>query len=266
MTIKTEEVQKQAPQKLILWNKWLAALHFIQGCVVLLLSIGKTFPISTSYLSADPLQTANTGHVVLATATHHLFELNMAMLVAIFFFISAAAHLFIATVYSKRYVAGLKQGINPVRWIEYSLSASTMMIAIGVLSGIYDLSTLVLIFVLDMVMNLLGLAMEMYNKGKRETNWLAYIIGCIAGITPWIAFGIYVWGAGIYGGHIPGFVYGIYVSIFVFFNCFAINMYLQYKKQGKWANYLYGEKIYMILSLVAKTALAWQVFAGVLRP
>jgi hypothetical protein len=68
----------------------------------------------------------------------------------------------------------------------------------------------------------------------------------------------------LYG--VPGFVYGIYASIFIFFNCFAINMYLQYKKIGKWQDYLYGEKVYIILSLVAKSALAWQVFGGVFQP
>jgi len=35
---------------------------------------------------------------------------------------------------------------------------------------------------------------------------------------------------------------------------------------GKWKDYLYGERMYIILSLVAKTALAWQVFVGTLRP
>jgi hypothetical protein len=43
-------------------------------------------------------------------------------------------------------------------------------------------------------------------------------------------------------------------------------MILQYKKVGPWRDYLYGERFYVILSLVAKTALAWQVFAGTLRP
>jgi hypothetical protein len=43
-------------------------------------------------------------------------------------------------------------------------------------------------------------------------------------------------------------------------------MVLQYKKVWKWKDYLFGEKVYMILSLVAKSALAWQVFAGTLRP
>jgi hypothetical protein len=43
-------------------------------------------------------------------------------------------------------------------------------------------------------------------------------------------------------------------------------MYLQYKKVGKWSDYLYGEQVYIILSLVAKSALAWQVYAGVFQP
>jgi len=43
-------------------------------------------------------------------------------------------------------------------------------------------------------------------------------------------------------------------------------MFLQYKKIGPWKNYLYGEKAYIVLSLVAKSLLAWQVFGGTLRP
>ncbi|MGZ4105208.1 MAG: heliorhodopsin HeR, partial [Actinomycetota bacterium] len=64
----------------------------------------------------------------------------------------------------------------------------------------------------------------------------------------------------------PAFVYWIFVSIFVFFNIFAVNQLLQYKGAGRWRDYLYGERAYMILSLVAKSLLAWQVFAGTLRP
>jgi len=60
--------------------------------------------------------------------------------------------------------------------------------------------------------------------------------------------------------------YGIFFSIFVFFNIFALNQYLQYKRIGKWSDYLYGEKMYILLSFVAKSLLAWQVFTGTLRP
>jgi len=181
--------------------------------------------------------------------------------------VSAIAHLIIATVYRPTYETDLKKGINKARWIEYSISASIMMVAIALLSGVYDLSSLLMIFALDAVMNLTGLLMEVHNQTTKKTNWLSYIIGCIAGIVPWIVFVIYVYGAQVYGsGQIPSFVYWIYASMFIFFSSFAVNMYLQYRKTGKWADYLYGERVYMILSLVAKSALAWQVFFGSLRP
>jgi hypothetical protein len=54
------------------------------------------------------------------------------------------------------------------------------------------------------------------------------------------------------------------ISLFVLFNCFALVQYLQYRARGKWANYLRGEKAYIILSLVAKSLLAWQIFAATL--
>ena len=248
------------------WNLVMAALHFIQGVAVVILSTNASFPVTTNYLTLDTLA-SKSGSPVLVSATRHLADINLAYLVAAFFFISAAAHLFIATVYRKTYEEDLKRGINKARWFEYSISASIMMIAIAMLSGVYDLSSLLMIFVLDFVMNMMGLVMEVHNQTTKKTNWLSYVIGCIAGFVPWIVFAIYVAGARSYGsGQIPSFVYWIYLSMFIFFSSFAINMYLQYRKVGKWSDYLYGERVYMILSLVAKSLLAWQVFFGALRP
>lgn len=245
------------------FNLIMGCLHFVQAIAVLLLSDPDkgVVPITLSFLKYD--QTVSK----LLPSSEQLFSVNMAWLVAIFFFLSSMAHLFIATVYRKKYESDLIKGINRVRWFEYALSASVMMVAISLLSGIYDISSLVMIFFLDAIMNLTGLAMEVHNQGEKKIKWLDFIIGCLAGIIPWIVFGIYVYGAREFGGgNIPTFVYWIYVSIFIFFNSFAINMFLQYKKIGSWKDYLYGEKAYIVLSLVAKTLLAWQVFGGTLRP
>ncbi|HPR92199.1 MAG TPA: heliorhodopsin HeR [Candidatus Dojkabacteria bacterium] len=245
------------------FNLIMGGLHFIQAIAVLLLSDPErgVVPVTLSFLKFD--QTISK----LLPASEQLFTINLAWLVALFFFLSSMAHLFIATVYREKYESDLMKGINKVRWFEYALSASVMMVAISLLSGIYDLSSLIMIFFLDAIMNLTGLAMEVHNQGEKKIKWLDFVIGCIAGIIPWIVFGIYVYGARQFGGgNIPTFVYWIYVSIFIFFNSFAINMFLQYKKIGAWKNYLYGERAYIILSLVAKTLLAWQVFGGTLRP
>lgn len=264
--IKTPKNSNTSIARLRNWNIALAGIHFVQAVLVLLLSQTSTLPVSTNYLTLDSLA-SSAGQPVLVSATRNIFDINLAYLVAAFFLMSAVAHLVIATVYRNRYENDLKKGINKARWIEYGLSASTMMVAIALLSGVYDLSSLIMIFILTEGMNLMGLMMEIHNQTTKKTNWLSFIIGCKLGIIPWLVVAIYFWGANVYGsGQVPSFVYWIYGSLFVFFNCFAINMYLQYKKKGKWADYLYGERVYMILSLVAKSALAWQVFFGALRP
>lgn len=245
------------------FNLILAALHFIQALTVFILSDPDkgVVPITTNFLRFDQPTRS------LLSSTTELFTVNLAWFVIAFFLICSLAHVFIATIYRKIYEENLALGINKARWYEYAFSASIMMLAISLLSGIYDLSSLIMIFVLDALMNLLGLAMEMINKGKTKPEWFTFVLGCIAGIAPWIVFGIYIYSANQFGGgNIPTFVYWIYVSIFVFFNSFAVNMYLQYKKIGPWKDYFYGENAYMILSLVAKSLLAWQVFGGTLRP
>jgi len=247
------------------WNVVMAVLHALQGVAVVVLAKSVAFPVTTNFLTLNTLSSAENPQLV--AATQHLFDVNVAYLVAAFFFMSAVAHGLLATVLREWYEKNLKNHLNKARWIEYAFSASTMMVAIALLSGIYDLSTLVAIFALTAVMNLTGLIMEVWNGKSKNVNWLSFIVGCIAGIVPWVVIAIYFWGTNVYGsGQIPSFVYWIYGSLFVFFNCFAINMYLQYKRKGNWADYLYGERVYMILSLVAKSALAWQVFFGALRP
>jgi hypothetical protein len=111
-----------------------------------------------------------------------------------------------------------------------------------------------------------GYMMEVHNQFTEQTDWTPFILGCVAGIIPWVVIAIHLWGAGGDDGGPPDFVYWIFVSIGVAFNCFAVNQVLQYKKWGKWSDYLYGERVYIILSLVAKSLLAWQVFAGTLQP
>lgn len=235
-------------------------LHLCQGILVLFLSKSLAIPVTGNYLYlSESSQT-------LQPTTTTLFNIQIPLLIALFFFLSAFFHLCIATTYNKRYNSDLKLGINKARWIEYSISASVMMLAIAMLVGVYDFSSLLMLFSLTAIMNLMGLVMEIHNQTTKQTNWLSYYIGCFAGIVPWIVIAFYLWLGAYKGSPAPAFVYWIFVSIFVFFSCFAVNMILQYKKIGPWRDYVYGERAYIILSLVAKSLLAWQVFGGTLRP
>jgi hypothetical protein len=247
-------------KKLRTFNGIMGVFHLIQGIIMLILSNDFSLPVTRGFLEFNTL--TNT----LEPSTVTMFELRIGPIVASFLFISAIAHFLIATILYEKYVTNLKKGINKYRWYEYSISASVMIWVIAMLTGIYDIGTLLLIFFINAMMILFGLRMEMHNQYTEKTDWTPFIYGCIAGLIPWIVIAIHLFGAGGGDGGPPDFVYYIYTSIAIFFNCFAINMILQYKKVGKWKDYLYGERMYVILSLVAKSALAWQVFAGTLRP
>lgn len=246
--------------KLKNFNLVMSVLHALQALAVIALSKSFSLPLTNSYLKFNPISQA------LEPATAAAFNLSLPSLIAGFFCLSAIFHLVIATTYRKTYEANLSKGMNKARWFEYSLSASVMMVAISLLVGIYDVSSLIMIFGLTAGMNLMGLVMEVHNQTTKTTDWLSYWIGCILGALPWVVVALYLWVGSANGSSAPTFVYWIFVSIFIFFNTFAINMWLQYKKVGKWKDYVYGERAYIILSLVAKSLLAWQVFAGTLRP
>ena len=243
------------------FNAVMAVFHLAQGLVLLFLSTDFSLPVTGSFLELDTLTNK------LEPVSQVMFDLWLAPLIAAFLFISAAAHATVASpwVFSW-YARNLGKGANYARWIEYSVSASVMMVVIAMLVGIYDIASLILIFSVNASMIFFGWVMELHNQTTETTNWTSFWFGTFAGIIPWVAIAIYLVGAGNGEGGPPGFVYGIFASIFVFFNVFAINMVLQYKKVGPWRNYLFGERVYIVLSLTSKSILAWQVFAGTLRP
>jgi hypothetical protein len=238
------------------YNIVMGALHALQGILVLVLANDFTLPVIATFMDGPP--------GAAPPSVEPLFELSIAWGVAIFLFMSAIAHFAIASpgVYPW-YLRNLEQQRNYARWIEYSLSSSVMIVLIAMLTGISDIAALVALFGVNASMILFGWLQEKYETPGENVNWLAYWFGVIAGAVPWIAIGIYLFSPGLDASP-PGFVYGIFFSLFVFFNGFAIVMVLQYRKVGKWANYAYGESTYVLLSLVAKSALAWQVFGGTL--
>lgn len=256
--------------KLRRFNLIMGGLHLLQGIAMLFLAttviqkIGEfSTQITQNYLAFNPATSS------LELESKVLFDLPFGILVASFLFISAAAHALISIPKktNEKYNADLEKGINQFRWFEYAISSSIMIVLISTLFGIYDIASLVLIFIVNATMNLFGLVMEQMNSGKSKNDiiWGPFIWGSIAGIAPWIAILLYMFGNGNFD-QVPWFVWAIVGTYFVAFNTFPVNMILQYKKVGKWENYIYGERIYIVLSLVAKSILAWLVLFGAMQP
>jgi hypothetical protein len=235
-------------------NLVIGTLHLAQAGVMLALSNDLAFPVTASFLTGDPVTMRE------VPPAEVVFELPIGPTVAFFLLLAAVDHLLMAAPGIRSwYEANLRRGRNLARWMEYAVSASVMLILIAMLAGIWGLAALIGLFAANSAMILFGWLQETDHEpgGGMTPFWFGTVIGLI----PWVAIGYYL----LAGDDPPGFVYGIFVSLFVLFSSFGVNQYLQYRQVGRWRDYLYGERAYLLLSLIAKSLLAWQIFANVLR-
>ncbi|MGB0120284.1 MAG: heliorhodopsin HeR [Solirubrobacterales bacterium] len=234
-----------------------AAIFFAAQVVVLLvLAAPVSLPVTGSFLTNAP----GAGQY----GTTELFSLRIDLIVAVFLGLAALDHFAVGTFVRRQYEKLIRNWQNPFRWSEYAISASLMIVLISMLTGVSDVVALLGIFGANAAMILFGLAMERANAGQDRVDWAPFIYGCIIGAIPWIAIVIQFALAESNADGVPGFVYGIFISLFLLFNCFAVNMWLTYRRRGKWQDPLFAERVYVFLSITAKTALAWQVYSGAL--
>ena len=243
-------------RRLRVWNAALAVLHAAQGALVLLLANDFALPVTIGFLQGPPGS---------ELASETLFELPIGPAVAAFLFLAALDHAIVAAPGGAAwYERNLRRERNPARWYEYAFSASLMVVLIAMLTGIADVAALIAIFGVNAAMILFGLAMEEANAPGRPVTWRPFVYGSIVGAVPWLAIGLQLGYSEAETGDVPTFVYAIFFSLFVLFFSFAVNMALQYGRVGPWRSYRFGERGYLVLSLVAKSALAWQVFGSTL--
>jgi len=258
----TQEVQRETtpvePSRLAglrRYNIIVGLVLIAQAVAVYLLSNDFTLPITASYLEGPP------GTLPGDPVT--LFNSPIGLAVAAFLALSGLALLIVATIWQRGYAADLARQRNRARWVEYSLTSSMMIVLIAQITGIADVAALAAIFGVNAAMIFFGWLQENYEQPGG--GWLPFVFGCIVGIVPWLVIAFFVIAPGsTSSAQPPAFVYGIIVSLFLFFNVFALNQFLQYKQVGRWSDYLVGERAYITLSLVAKSLLAWQVFIGTL--
>ena len=233
------------------WNLGLTVLHAAQAVTVVVLATDFAIAVTESLPTGPP------GTELAAPQT--VVDLQIGAAIAVFLGLAALDHLLTATVARATYERDLAAGINRFRWVEYSVSATVMVILIAMYTGITGISALIGIAGANVAMILFGWLQEAANPpGETLRTMRPFWFGCVAGAAPWVAIGYNL----IAATEVPDFVVGIFVSLFIFFNSFALNQWLQYKGVGPWRSYAFGEKAYLVLSLVAKSALAWQIFGG----
>lgn len=246
----TARISERRLRGLRRWNVGLAVLHL--GQVALILSLTSDFAIAVvaSFPDGPP------GTTGLTTST--VFDVRIGWAIAVFLGLAGLDHLLTATLLRDVYERDLQRGINRFRWVEYSVSATIMVIVIGLYWGITTINALILIAGANIAMILFGwLQEEMNPPGRTTTTMRPFWFGALVGITPWLAMSVNPF----YYSDAPSAIYAILIVQGLFFFCFGLNQWLQYKGSGRWADYAFGEKTYLVLSLGAKSLLAWQVFA-----
>ena len=233
------------------WNLALTVLHFVQAVVIVLIAGDFAINVTSTFPEGPPGTRVPTAEP--------LFDVRIGAAIGLFLLLAAIDHFLTATVARSTYESDLRSGINRFRWVEYSASATIMVLLICAYSGITGVSALLGIIGANVAMILFGWIQERSNPpGRATTSMTAFWFGTIAGLAPWAAIVVNVIGSET----VPGFVYGIVITEAILFFSFGLNQWLQYRGIGRWTDYLYGEKVYLVLSLVAKSVLAWFIYFG----
>ncbi len=262
MTAHAPALADRTARRLRLANAGLVLLHGAQAAVLLALTTPFTIAVTETFAEGPPGSPP--------PAPEALLEPRLGVLVAGFLLLAALDHLVVALPrVSSVYASFVARGRNPFRWVEYSVSASLMVVLIGFLAGITDVTAVVAVIGANAAMIGFGHRSERVNEGRDRALWQPFVLGCLVGAVPWLVIAVQFVGAETEaaGEGVPTFVYGIFASLLVLFSSFAVVQALQLRalsRGGRFADPARVEGAYLVLSLVAKSALAWQVFANVL--
>lgn len=272
-------------------------VHLGSGVATLILRQDKKVPLFEPWLAwpsaaerSDPLTNK------FITGNKYAGSISFEGLVASFFFLSATFQVLPALWdVSWHWLINLlfERNVQPIRWVEYSASASVMFLMFFLLNGGQNLPLLICVFALSFVMMILGLVseasayfqrtIEYLSNGKQKRQPLDYFLPHILG---WVPFGI-LWGLifrafvlgtnhgrpGVSNDYAkpPWWVYAVFsgqVGLMALFGAnqlwqqyslYTVNV-ADFTKQARIA--LRTEYIYVALSLTAKSMLAWVLYFG----
>ena len=199
------------------------------------------------------------------------YQFNPVWFIVVFVLLAALDHgiIWYLTVYHQKMVEKFlfERKNNPIRWIEYSISASLMLITICILCGVSDIFLWVLLGSSNCIGMLMGQILEMLSspryKDVMEKSLVKYVFSLASAMVfvPWIVPMYYFFhGLATTDANVPSFVYIALLGIFVCFSSFGVNSFC-YHILEKY-DFHTTEYIYVLLSFVAKTILAVDVYGG----
>lgn len=255
-------------------------LHF--GLAITTLAIGvssvKKHKIDNDLTTLPPNQ-----HIFVQGEVINEYYVNVSAMTSVFFVITSLFHLLNATYATNKAPAWntyVEHGSNPIRWIEYSITAPLMMVLVSILSGITSVWNLVFIFLCVWIaMGLGGIIDIAYFRPKGTTNirpleldgtqkfFLVvspFIMSSILCTVPWIQV---FWTLGKIQEQLaetdeklPAIVWAMVITTFSLFMSFAFVMGIMLMIDRTY--HRHSEAIYITLSFVSKTFLGLIITIG----
>lgn len=189
------------------------------------------------------------------------------ILIILFIVVTAIAHLMYYLNVKGFYEKGIANRNNKWRWLEYSISATLMIVAIYILSGVKNLDTVLLAIVGTIVVMLQGdLVEKALARGDKSGTIIPTIVGWLTLI---VIFYVIVKNfrkrleeARKAGVELPKWLNAVVWPMLFWFASFGVVQIAQIFRGGKYKSY---EKAYVALSLFSKAFLAIFVAYGFSR-
>ena len=158
-----------------------------------------------------------------------------------------------------------EKGINPLRMIEYSVSATLMQLAIALILGVWERLAIIGVAFLTVVTMLFGLIAEQLRTDRLALAWVSHLSGWISMGGVWVILGRqFYYTISTSPNKPPDFVYAIVIGIALMYMGFAVVQFVQLcLGKGKAYN-MHVEFAYCFLSATSKTFLGWMIFSNAL--
>jgi hypothetical protein len=246
---------------------WLAfAVHVVSGGLGLKLVTNGDPRVSVVQPLVEFVSNGTTSGQFLVPTPKTLFTTSVLRPLVAVEFITAAFHLiYLWQLHSadfRRLVARRigGGGVNPLRWIEYGITATLMSAFGGLNIGLNSFPYFLSIISAGLALQVIGFVIEMLdNNNPRDATLfsLLWVQGTLLNITN---VGVLLYQLFASKTHTNLFYYNV-LPFSILFNTFGFVARASFKKWRRFANDEYTERAYILLSLSTKVAVFWLSFS-----
>ncbi len=216
------------------------------------------------HLAKDELASRTT--TVLAPAAHILYEVEIRWVLVALLAFAAVFSVLRGTRLKAKDDAGIKAGVQPLRWIDFAVSGALAFEIAALLNGLQDAAALKFGMVFIVLAAVTSWLFERENAVTGKPSKSLYVISLLAVLLP-----LAILASTIYASYVYGIVrspWWAYTAAAVVAVTLIRTVRLQWTAlgaQGKALNYAALDKKYNLLSVVSKVALAVVLIVGLYK-